>query len=220
MSKVYAVIVAAGKGTRMGEFIPKQFIRVANKPIIEYTIKTFYEAVPNIEIVVVCHRDFLHETRQIGNKYSKTQIKYVPGGNSRFESVKIGLDSIDDDGIVLVHDGVRCMVTAALINNCVEHATANGSAVPVLEVTDSLRQIDKKTNKAVDRAEFRIVQTPQAFNLKQLKKAFAITTDTSITDEATVYELAGNEVQLINGEATNIKITYPKDIAILESSLK
>jgi 2-C-methyl-D-erythritol 4-phosphate cytidylyltransferase len=214
MNKV-AVIVAGGTGSRMGKDIPKQFLPINGKAILLHTIGAFLTAYPDIKIVLVLHGDYIAYTQSLIEEADiKHSINFIQGGETRFQSVKNGLQHIDPNSVVFVHDAVRCLVSPELIKRCFEKAVDYGSAIPVIPVRDSLRKWDKKTDTSlsVPRDHLYIVQTPQTFKAELLLEAFKVGDDPQFTDEATVVEAMGNNVHLIEGEGKNIKITFPEDL--------
>lgn len=216
----YAVIVAGGAGTRMGNATPKQFLLINEKPVLYYTLKTFLEAYDDLKIVLVLPEDFTDMGREIIDAwFDYSRIKITAGGESRFHSVHNGLQLIEDDGVVFVHDGVRCLLTRELIYRCYEKALETGSAIPVVPVKDSVRLITEEDNEALDRNKVVLVQTPQAFHSKILLTAFEIDYKERFTDEATVVEAFGLKIQLVEGEENNIKITRPIDLLFAQQIL-
>lgn len=211
------IIVAGGKGLRIGGELPKQFIPIGGKPILMHTIEAFYNYNKNIHIVLVLpasHRDYW---AGLCVEYNFTIPHVITlGGETRFHSVKNGLDLITD-GIVGVHDGARPFVSVNLIKNCYESAKELGAVIPVINPIDSLRQITEGGNShIVDRSKIRAVQTPQIFNVDVLKKAYETDFSPQFTDDASVVESSGVKVHLIDGEVTNIKVTTPFDLQIAE----
>jgi 2-C-methyl-D-erythritol 4-phosphate cytidylyltransferase len=227
MSK-YAIIVAGGNGTRMQSQVPKQFLLLNGQPILYHTLKKFIQ-IPDIQIILVLPELEIQnwnqlienhlsdiEKRQL-NKY----VKIVIGGNSRFQSVKNGLDSIiEENGTVAIHDGVRPLIATKKIIETFDLISKYDSVVLAVELKDSVRQISSDSNQIVDRATLRLIQTPQTFNLKKLKAAFKTPELSSFTDDASVMEHAGHPIYLHPGEYTNIKITTPEDLTIAEILLK
>lgn len=213
--KKYAVIVAAGSGTRMGNDLPKQFILINDKPVLYYTLKTFLEAYDDLQVVLVLPVDYTDMGQEIIDAwFDKDRIRITAGGDTRFQSVKNGLALADDESIIFVHDGVRCMLTQDLVHRCYETAIETGSAVPVITSKDSVRLLQEDGSDAIDRNRIVFVQTPQAFHSKILLPAFQIDYKEKFTDEATVVEAFGLKVTLIQGEENNIKITRPVDLVI------
>ena len=217
----YAIIVAGGTGTRMGNTIPKQFLFLNDKPVLYYTIKTFLEAYSDLEIILVLPEDYTDMGREIIDAYfDYDRIKITGGGETRFHSVKNGLQLVEKDAIVFVHDGVRCLLSKELIWRCFEAAMNNGSAIPVVMAQESIRIIKDEDNEAIDRNTVVMVQTPQTFHSKILLPAFEIDYKERFTDEATVVEAYGLKISLVAGEENNIKITRPIDITVAEKILQ
>ena len=142
------------------------------------------------------------------------------GGETRFHSVQNGLKLIEEESIIFVHDGVRCLVSEELIQRCYAAALETGSAIPAVECRDSVRIITEEGNDPVDISKLRLVQTPQTFHSKILLPAFAIYYKAWFTDEANVVEAFGLKVTLVQGDDTNIKITNPMDLVIAEKILE
>jgi len=215
--KKYAVIVAAGSGTRMGGTMPKQFMLVNNKPLLYYTLQTFLNAFADIQIILVLPVDYAGMGKEIIDAYfDKEKIRITAGGDTRFQSVKSGLQLVKDDSIIFVHDGVRCLLTENLIHRCYATAVETGTAIPVITSKDSVRFIHNEGNDAIDRNKVMLVQTPQTFHSKILLAAFEIDYKEKFTDEATVVEAYGLKITLVEGEENNIKITKPIDLLIAE----
>ena len=215
--KKYAVIVAAGSGTRMGGTMPKQFLLVNDKPVLYYTLQTFLNAFADIQIILVLPGDYTNLGQEIIDAYfDADKIKLAIGGDTRFQSVKNGLQLVEDDAIIFVHDGVRCLLTENLIHRCYAAAVQSGTAIPVVVSKDSVRIVNGDDNDAIDRSNVMLVQTPQTFHSKILLPAFQIDYKEKFTDEATVVEAYGMKVTLVEGEENNIKITKPVDILIAE----
>ena len=213
----YAIIVAAGAGTRMGGTTPKQFLLVNNKPVLYYTLQTFLNAFADIQIILVLPVDHTSMGQEIIDAYFESdQIKITAGGDTRFQSVKNGLQLIEGDAIIFVHDGVRCLLTENLIHRCYAEAVNSGTAIPVIASKDSVRIVHDEGNEAIDRNKVMLVQTPQTFHSKILLAAFQIDYKEKFTDEATVVEAYGMKVALVEGEENNIKITRPVDLLIAE----
>lgn len=215
--KKFAVIVAGGSGTRMGTAIPKQFLELQGKPIIWYTLNSFLQAFDDLEIVLVLPEHHLQTGLQvIQTTIDPRRIGVTAGGETRFHSVRNGLNHIQQHSIVFVHDGVRCLVTQDLIRRCYHQAIEFGNAIPAIAAVDSIRVETPTGNQLIDRNKVRIIQTPQTFYSDILKAAFEQEYDDSFTDEASVVEKLGVRIHLVEGEATNIKITRPIDILIAE----
>ena len=215
--KKYAVIVAGGSGTRMGNVIPKQFLLLKGKPLLWYTIDSFLRAYEDMEIVLVLPKDHLIKGEKIAAQLnSEDKIKLVMGGTTRFDSVKQGLKLVKDESVIFVHDGVRCLISVPLIRRCYTQAVEKGSAIPAVAATDSVRILKNGAHFVKDRQQVRIVQTPQTFLSSILLPAFGQEYNESFTDEATVVESYGKEVFLTEGEYDNIKITRPVDLLVAE----
>lgn len=217
----YCIIVAGGKGMRMGSEIPKQFLPVAGKPVLMRTIERFYEYSESLHIILV-----LPESQQVYWKTLCEEYHFsIPheianGGDTRFQSSKNGLALVPDDaeGVVGIHDGVRPFVSVNVIDECFETAREEYAALPVLPVTDTLRYIDKNGGgRNVLRSDYRIVQTPQVFDISLAKQAFAQAYQESFTDDASVIESLGCQVAMVEGNRENIKITTPFDLKVAEA---
>jgi 2-C-methyl-D-erythritol 4-phosphate cytidylyltransferase len=216
-----AIIVAGGAGTRMGSSVPKQFLELAGKPVLWHTVNAFVQAYADMEIVLVLpeiHFDYVKPW--LGDFSTRATVTLVKGGETRFYSVKNGLQLVDGPAVVFVHDGVRPLVSTSLIQTCYDSALQQGSAVPVIDMKDSIRETDGTKNKAVNRENYKIIQTPQTFLSEWLLPAFALPYDPLFTDEATVVERQGHSILLVPGEEANIKITRPLDLTIAGALLK
>ncbi len=214
----HAVIVAGGAGLRMGNTIPKQFLMLNGKPVLWHTVNAFQHAFADIKIVIVVPEN--HLQNEWVQKILSNKIIAVAGGETRFQSVKNGLQQVPDHAVVFVHDGVRCLLSPKLIHRCFEQTLAKGNAIPVVAATDSLRIENNGSHTVIEREKIRLVQTPQTFLSTELKRAFEQPYNTIFTDEATVMEAAGKEVFLIEGEHENIKITRPVDLYIAEEIIR
>jgi 2-C-methyl-D-erythritol 4-phosphate cytidylyltransferase len=213
--KKTAIIVAGGTGQRMGANLPKQFLAIEGKPILLHTVSQFVAAFDDINFVIVLPADYIQEGKDlIATSGLTQQFQFVIGGDTRFQSVKNGLAPVAPDGIVFVHDAVRCLLTPALIQRCYDQAMMKGSAIPAVSSTDSIRVLESEKHHVVNREKVMMIQTPQTFNAALLIKAFEQAYQPAFTDEANVLEASGEEVFLIEGEYENIKITRPLDLAI------
>ena len=218
--KKFAIIVAGGLGTRMGNATPKQFMLLHDKPVLYYTIKTFLEAFNDLHIILVLPEDYTDMGREIIDAYfDYSRIQITAGGETRFHSVMNGLDMVQEDAIIFVHDGVRCLLTVDLIHRCYTKALENGSAIPVVPAKDSVRLIEGEVNEAIERSKVVMVQTPQTFHSRILQPAFQIDYKERFTDEASVVEEFGLKIELVDGEEQNIKITRPIDLIVAEHIL-
>ncbi len=216
----YAVIVAGGKGVRMNSALPKQFLPLCDKPILYHTIKAFIDAYADVKIILVLPEDNISYTQMVLQAFTdRIDLTIITGGATRFHSVQNGLQAIDGDGVVFVHDGVRPLLSTSLIHACYDQAVEKGSAIPAIAVSDSMRIVDGEDSRPVDRNKMRSIQTPQTFRADIILSAFEQEYSDEFTDEATVAEAAGYKVALIEGEKSNIKITTPEDMKVAESIL-
>ncbi|MEZ5015433.1 MAG: 2-C-methyl-D-erythritol 4-phosphate cytidylyltransferase [Flavipsychrobacter sp.] len=219
--KKYAVIVAGGKGLRMDNAVPKQFLPLLGKPILYHTIKAFKDAYEDIDIILVLPQDQTSYTQMVLQSFTeRIELTIVPGGATRYHSVQNGLNMVKEESIVFVHDGVRPLVTKELIQRCFDDAIAYGSAIPAVPVSDSMRLVDGGHSKPVDRSMMRAIQTPQTFKSEILLPAFRQDYQDAFTDEATVVEHLGTSVHITEGEKSNLKITTPIDMKVAEAILE
>lgn len=211
----YAVIVAGGTGQRFGSAIPKQFLLLNGKPVLMHSIEKFSNHCKTT--VVVLPLDFIRDWERICHQF-KFEIPHliVSGGASRSLSVLNGINKIEDDGLVAVHDAARPLVSESLIEKVFLHAEKAGSAVPCIRLNDSIRLLNGDESKTVKRDDFRLIQTPQCFLLCELKKAFSRFSGEVFTDEASLMERYGIAIHLVDGENFNIKITGKTDLAHAE----
>lgn len=210
------IVVAGGSGTRMGSELPKQFIEVAGKPILIRTLETLLGIDPEMQIVLVLPADqfsFWQELVQIHG--CNVPHELAAGGSTRFLSVSNGLEKVTGS-LVGIHDGVRPFISAEMVHACFEEAAASGAAVPVVPIVQSLRKLEGDDSQAVDRSQYRAVQTPQCFQTQILKSSFAAAKSTDYSDDATVVEANGHRVNLVEGDLMNIKITSPLDLQLAE----
>ncbi|MDQ3190039.1 MAG: 2-C-methyl-D-erythritol 4-phosphate cytidylyltransferase [Bacteroidota bacterium] len=216
------IIVAGGIGSRMESATPKQFMLLAEKPLLLHTIETFYNWDNHLQIIVVLPSNQVQEWEKIVDQYKfSIPHKICSGGYTRFHSVLNGLELIENnESIVAIHDGVRPMVSEKTIQNCFDAAAKKDAAIPVVELNDSLRKISKEGNEAVNRDEYRIVQTPQCFKASVIKAAYSLPYKAAFTDDASVVESAGTPIELTTGNIENIKITTSFDIILAEALLK
>ena len=215
--KKNVIIVAGGKGLRMGNDLPKQFIPIGGKPVLMRTIEAFYRFDRDINIILVLpvsHQDYWKSLCQEYNFSIGHTI--ANGGETRFHSVKNGLALVADE-LVGVQDGVRPFGSVEMIKRCFDAAREFPAVIPVIDSTDSLREVvDEDKSRIVDRSKIRLVQTPQVFYVNVLKKAYQTDFKETFTDDASVVEAMGVNVHLVKGEVTNIKITTPLDLKIGE----
>lgn len=215
-----AIIVAGGMGRRMGGSIPKQFMLLRGKPVLCWSIETFHAFDPAMPIIVVLPEQqiMIWRTLCIGHNFHVPH-EVVAGGEERFHSVREGLNRIVGDPVVAVHDGVRPLVSVELLTRCFSAAETHGSAIPVVPLSSSVREVDGGSSQAVDRSRLRAVQTPQCFRAALLRKAFELPYDPAFTDEATLVERLGELVHLVDGDERNLKVTTPMDLRIAEAIL-
>ena len=223
-TKISVVIVAGGSGTRMGGRVPKQFLTLLGKPILGHTLEHLHATLPDAEIVVILPKEHLSLWSKLCTRY-KVTAKHTTaiGGANRTESVRNGIDALtNNDGIIMIHDGVRPCISAAKIKELVEAAATHQAVIPVIDVVDSIRYITPEGNRAVDRADYKAIQTPQLFDFKLLKSGYDKAKEQNIefTDDAAIVENIGIKIKLIAGEVTNIKITTPTDIIIARQTIK
>jgi 2-C-methyl-D-erythritol 4-phosphate cytidylyltransferase len=219
--KYYAIIVGGGSGKRMQHVIAKQFLLLKNKPILMHTLSAFFSSPYKPKLILVLHPDLHTQWEQLCLTYNFTiRHQLVGGGEERFHSVRNGLMAIKDDGIVAIHDAVRPLVSANLIARAYETAEQEGNAVACVKPSDSIRKISHEESKIVNREEIVLVQTPQTFQIDQLKKAYQQQYNPIFTDDASVVEKAGFKINLIEGERNNLKITYPEDLELANLLLK
>lgn len=216
----YAIIVAGGSGTRMKSELPKQFIKLAGKPILMYTLEAFH--FDDIQIILVLPESQIPYWKELVDEHQfKIPHNIIAGGEQRFHSVKNGLSSIKaDDGLVAIHDGVRPLIKRQIISESFEQAKRAGNAIASIQLKDSIRSITPHANQQEDRTNFRLIQTPQTFKIQLIKRAFEQEYTPSFTDDASVLEQAGHSINLIEGDYKNIKITTPEDLLVAETLLK
>ena len=219
--KEYAIIVAGGKGTRMNNVVSKQFLLVKGLPVLMHTINAFFDYSPAINIILVLPADEIEVWSKLCNEFNyHKNITIATGGDSRFQSVKNGLKEIKvHDGLVAIHDGVRPLVGKDIIGASFRLAAVHKSAVAAVRLKESIRKTDQDTTKAVDRSNYRLIQTPQTFDLTLIKEAYKIREEASLTDDASVAEKSGHKISLFEGSYSNIKITTPEDLIIAEALL-
>lgn len=214
----YAVIVAGGSGTRMRSQLPKQFISLKGEPILMHTLRAFHSDSIKIVLVLPEHQiSFWEELCQKHAFFLKHQV--TAGGMTRFESVKNGLSVIPESGLVAIHDGVRPIVSKKIIEASFTSAQEHGNAIVSVALKDSIRELVQEGNEAVDRSLYRLIQTPQTFQIALIKKAFEAPYSPAFTDDASVLEYSGEKINLIDGDYRNIKVTTSEDLLVAESFL-
>lgn len=221
MTGIGVIIVAGGSGTRMGNVVPKQFMDLCGKPILAHTLEAFINNIPSANIIVALPENEIGRWEKICTEYGLTGTHTCcAGGENRFYSVRNALSRLPECEIVLVHDGVRPLVSGKTISGVVSMAQRKGTAVPVIKPVDSFRLLDENGNSShFDREKLRAVQTPQGFRYDILKKAYELPFDKNFTDDASVVEASGVKIELSEGDYENIKITSPADMAIAETFL-
>lgn len=215
----YIIIVAGGSGTRMKSAVPKQFLLLKNKPVLAHTLEAFYQSNIALEIILALPKDWITEWDSLCRKYNiAVPHKIIAGGSTRYESVKNALAVVDNyTGYVGVHDGVRPIVSNELIERCYNIAFEKGNAIPCINLKDSIRKVFPDAHSEVrNRSDYKLVQTPQVFKSSILKAAYKQDYKESFTDDASIVESAGNNINLIPGDSKNIKITEPDDLKIAE----
>lgn len=218
--KNYAIIVAGGKGLRMGGDVPKQFLPVGGEPVLMRTLKIFHEADKDMDLILVLPKDQQEYWQRLCDEYEfSVPYRLATGGETRFHSVQNGLALVPDDaeGVVGVHDGVRPFVTVEVIRRCYDAAWEHGAVVPVIPVVETVRQLlPEGDSLTVDRNLYRLVQTPQTFRIPLFKEAMRQPYQPGFTDDASVVEHFGHRVALVEGNRENIKLTTPSDIQYAE----
>ena len=219
----YVIVVAGGKGLRMGADVPKQFLLLGGKPVLMLTLERFYRFDAQLQMVLVLPRDQQTYWRELCRTHNFS-LPYLlaDGGTTRFESVRNGLALIPSDaqGVVAVHDGVRPMVSAAVVERCFGVVQQAKAVIPVTPVVETLRQVmPDGTSQTVNRDAYRLVQTPQTFDLQLLKRAYQQPYRSDFTDDASVVEALGMPITMVEGNKENIKITTPFDLEVCERLL-
>jgi 2-C-methyl-D-erythritol 4-phosphate cytidylyltransferase len=216
----YVIIVAGGKGLRMGSDIPKQFLPIGGKPVLMRTLERFREYSAELQIIHVLPENQQDYWLQLCQKYH-FEVKYqlANGGQTRFHSVQNGLALVPDDadGVVGVHDGVRPFPSIDVIQNCYEAARTAKAVIPVIPVVETVRHLEGEGSVTVPRGDYRLVQTPQTFDIQLLKAANRQPYHDGFTDDASVVESYGHSITLVEGNRENIKITTPYDIIVAEA---
>lgn len=215
------IIVAGGKGIRMGKEVPKQFIPIGGLPVLMWTIRRFYMYDACIQIILVLPEDQQRYWGDLCEKYNFDIVHEITsGGETRFHSVQNGLRLVKSADLVGVHDGVRPFVSLSTIDKSYKTAAQYGSAIPVLPSVESIRKVeDDGSSESCIREEYRMVQTPQVFKTEWLQNSYASPWKDDFTDDASVVEAAGYSITLTEGNPENIKITSPFDLLISEAVL-
>ena len=217
--KKYAIIVAGGKGLRMGGELPKQFIPVAGRPVLMRTLDAFHAFDSAIEIILVLPHDHQPFWQELCREYRfAVPHRIADGGATRFHSVQNGLAHVDEaEALVAVHDGVRPFVSPKVIEACYREAEAHGAVVPVVPVVETVRHLLPEGSVTVPRDAYRLVQTPQTFRATLLRRAYEQPFCEAFTDDASVVEALGHAVHLVEGNRENIKLTTPYDLIVAKA---
>lgn len=214
----YVIVVAGGKGLRMGSEMPKQFLDLVGKPILVRTLEAFHNHDPAMKIILVLPASHQAYWKQLTEEISFTlPIQIVSGGKERFDSVKNGLYAIKEAGLVAIHDAVRPLIDPDIIENTFLSAKEHGAAISVVRLKESIREINGSHSHAVPRDNYRLVQTPQVFTTDLLKQAYEQPYQDDFTDDASVVENFGHQVALVEGSYKNIKITTPEDLELAKT---
>ena len=220
-SKEYALVVAGGKGTRINSKTPKQFLELNGLPVLMHTLLAFYRYSEDITVILVLPEDDLQTWQSLCARHKFIRpVILQKGGETRFQSVKNGLEKIENDGLVAIHDGVRPLVSENIIATSFRMASVHQSAIAAMPLKESIRMMDQDHTKAVVRSKYRLIQTPQTFSVSLIKKAYEMQEDLSLTDDASVAENSGHVVSLFEGSYENIKITTTEDLIIADALLK
>ena len=215
----YVIIVAGGKGLRMGSDIPKQFLPIGGRPVLMRTLERFRAYDADIQIILVLPEAQQTYWRELCEQYDfKVPYQLANGGPTRFHSVQNGLALVPDDaeGVVGVHDGVRPFPSIEVIRNCYQTAREKKAVIPVIPVVETVRHLEDEGSVTVPRGDYRLVQTPQTFDIQLLKAANRQPFNDGFTDDASVVESYGHPITLVEGNRENIKITTPYDLKSAE----
>ena len=213
--KKYVIIVAGGKGLRMGSDLPKQFLPVGGKPVLMHTLEVFRKYDAAIQLILVLPREQQDFWKQLCREHDfDVEHQVADGGETRFHSVKNGLAVVQAPGLVGVHDGVRPFVSVEVIRRCYDLAEQHKAVIPVVDVVETLRHLTEVGSETVSRNDYKLVQTPQVFDVELLKQAYEQEFTPFFTDDASVVEAMGVPVHLAAGNRENIKITTPFDLKV------
>ena len=218
--KKYVIIVAGGKGLRMGSDLPKQFLPVGGKPVLMHTLEVFRKYDAAIQLILVLPREQQNFWKQLCREHDfDVEHRVVDAGETRFHSVKNGLAFVTTPGLVGVHDGVRPFVAQEVIARCYSLAAGKQAVIPVTDVVETVRHLVGEGSETVSRDAYKLVQTPQVFDADLLKQAYEQPYTSHFTDDASVVEALGKPVYLTEGNRENIKITTPFDLKIAAALL-
>lgn len=216
-----ALIVAGGKGLRMGSELPKQFLPIGGKPVLMHTLEAFHRFDSAIDLILVLPEEQQGYWKQLCEQYRFTIRHLIAnGGETRFHSVKNGLALVSGGGLVGVHDGVRPFVSQEVIRRCYDRAATEKAVIPVVDVVETVRQVTESGSRTVNRDDYKLVQTPQVFDADLFRQAYAQDFKPFFTDDASVVEAMGVSVSLVEGNRENIKITTPFDLKIATALLE
>ena len=215
------ILVAGGTGTRMNRPVAKQFLPLGDRPVIVHTLARFREAYPDLFVVLVLHESLHGEWANVVRDHPEAAVdRVVEGGAERFHSVANGLAALPDGvGWVGIHDAVRPLVEVDTIRRCYAAADVHGGAIPVVPVKDTIRRVGEQGSAPLDRATLRAVQTPQVFSLAPLREAYGVDYQSHFTDDASVWEASGRQLELVEGDLHNLKLTTPEDLLSAEAFL-
>ncbi len=215
--KKYIIIVAGGKGLRMGGDIPKQFLPICGKPVLMRTLEAFHAYDASMHLILVLPVSQQAYWKQLCEEYQFDLVHEIAdGGETRFHSVKNGLALVEEEGLVGVHDGVRPFVSQEVITRCYEEAASLKAVIPVIGVVETVRHLTEEGSETVPRDQYKLVQTPQVFDVTLLHRAYQQEYTDLFTDDASVVEALGEKVYLVEGNRENIKLTTPFDLKLAE----
>ena len=213
----HIIIVAGGKGLRMGGDIPKQFLLVRGKPVLMRTLEAFYAYDSSMHIILVLPVSQQAYWKELCRKFNfELSHDIADGGDTRFQSVKNGLRLVEGEGLVGVHDGVRPFVSQDVMARCYEEALDKKAVIPVIGVVETVRHLIGEESVTVPRDQYKLVQTPQVFDVSLLRRAYEQEYTDFFTDDASVVEALGEKVYLVEGNRENIKLTTPFDLKLAE----
>jgi len=215
------IIVAGGMGKRLQPQSPKQFLALKGEPILMHTISKFHKFDNALELIVVLPAPYVDFWKSLCRRHNfNIPHRVTIGGKTRYHSVKKGLELIEDFCLVAIHDGVRPLVSTDTISKVFKKAAKAGNGIPMIKINDSIRKSSVKGFTSVDRSDYRLIQTPQCFQASMLKKAYTLPFDKKVSDDASLVEAAGYELNFVEGNTENIKITRPVDLKIATALLK
>ncbi len=220
----YLIVVAGGKGIRFGSDLPKQFLNLLGKPVLMHSISAFFNYDNDIKIILALPKSHFAFWKNLCIEYDfNIPHLVVEGGEMRFHSVKNALSKVEGRGVVGIHDGVRPLIDRKSIDNCYSTAKSKGNAIPVIDLVDSIRKVRKSNgkHKVLNRLNYKLVQTPQVFDIQHIKRAFTQNFKDAFTDDASVLEhYDGSYINMVEGNRQNLKITRQEDLVYAEAILK